>query len=442
MSKKSWHLDRRTFLRGTGVACALPYLEAMSATTSKSEAPKRMCFLYFPNGACEPGSIKEETKKYRFFPDQEGRDYKNNHSLEPLNDFRDDMTILGGLSHPRSRQLLGHIAGDTWLTGGDVRNTYKNNISIDQVAAGHFGKDSRYPSFALSADGGVGYKSRVTSLSFNSIGNAIPTEHRHREIFERYFNPTGGGSTEARRKELQRGRKIVDLVYGNSKDLQRKLGKSDKDKMDQYLTSLNSVEKQIIKNEEWLDIPLKKADFSKLNFDLDPTKNAETYIRSMYDLIVLAYEMDLTRVVTYQIAREDGMGFGENYPKLALNAKKGIHGISHSNDAILWSSWDNWLSQQYAYFLGRMKEVKDEHGSILDNTQVLYGSSQAHTHNARNLPLILAGGKNMGIKHGSYQRFEEKTPMTNLFVSMLNAAGVQRTKFSDSTGKLPGEIFS
>ena len=442
MSKKSWHLDRRTFLRGTGVACALPYLEAMGATKSKGEAPKRMCFLYFPNGACEPGTIKEEVKQYRFFPDQEGRDYKNNFSLEPLNGFRDDMTILGGLSHPRSRQLLGHIAGDTYLTGGDVRNTYKNNISVDQVAAGHIGKDTRYPSFSLSADGGVGYKSRVTSLSFDSMGNAIPTEHRHREIFERYFNPTGNGSSEARRKELQRGRKIVDLVFGNSKDLQRKLGKSDKEKMDQYLTSLNSVEKQIRKNEEWLDIPLKKGDFSKLNFDLDPAKNAETYIRSMYDLIVLAYEMDLTRVITYQIAREDGMGFGENFPKLAIGSAKGHHGISHSNDPKLWSTYDNWLVQQYAYFLGRLKDVKDEHGSILDNTQVLYGSSQAHTHNARNLPLVLAGGKNMGINHGSYQRFDEKTPMTNLFVSMLNAAGVHRGKFSDSTGKLPGDIFS
>jgi len=442
MSKKSWHLDRRTFLRGTGVACALPYLEAMGASTAKNEAPKRMCFVYFPNGACEPGQPKEETKRYRFFPDQEGRDYKNNFSLEPFNRFRDDMTILGGLSHPRSRQLLGHIAGDTWLTGGDVRNTYKNNISVDQVFAGHVGKETRYRSFAFSADGGVGYKSRVTSLSFDPLGNAIPTEHQHRQVFERYFNPNGNGSTEARRKELQRGRKIVDLVFGNSKDLKRNLGKSDQEKMDQYLTSLDSVEKQIQKNEEWLDIPLKNADYSKLNFDLDPAKNAETYVRSMYDLMVLAYEMDLTRAITFQVAREDGMGFGENYPKLAIGSKKGHHGISHSNDPMLWSTYDNWLAKQQAYFLGRMKEVKDEHGSLLDNTQVLWGSSQAHTHNARNLPLVLAGGKNMGVNHGSYQRFEDKTPMTNLFVSMLNAAGVHRSKFSDSTGKLPGDIFS
>ena len=442
MSKKSWHLDRRTFLHGIGVACALPYLEAMGAEKAKSEAPKRMCFVYFPNGACEPGKTKEELKQYRFFPDQEGRDYKNNFSLQPFNGFRDDMTILGGLSHPRSRQLLGHIAGDTWLTGGDVRTTYKNNISIDQVFAGHVGKNTRYRSFAFSADGGVGYKSRVSSLSFDSLGNAIPSEHQHRQIFERYFNPAGNGTTEARRKELRRGKKIVDLVFGNSKDLKRKLGKSDQEKMDQYLSSLDSVEKQIQKNEEWLDIPLKDADFSKLNFDLDPAKNAETYVRSMYDLIVLAYEMDLTRSITFQLAREDGMGFGENYPKLALGAKKGHHGISHANDAKLWSTYDNWLAKQQAYFLTRMKEVKDEHGSLLDNTQVLWGSSQAHTHNARNLPLVLAGGKNMGLKHGSYVKYTEKTPMSNLFVSMLNAADIQRKRFSDSTGSLPGKIFT
>ena len=439
---KSWTLNRRTFLHGAGVACALPYLDAMASTApKKATAPKRMCYVYFPNGVGNYSGKDQKSKDWRWFPHSEGKDYQNNNSLAPLNEFRDDMTILGGLSHPRSRQLLGHITGDTWLTGGDLRTTYNNNISVDQVAAAKIGKDTRYPFFALSADGGVGYKTRGTSLSYDITGDPIPTEFRHREIFERYFSLGNGASTGIRRKKIKEGQKIVDLVLDSSKDLKRRLGKNDQQKMDQYLSSLDSVEKQLQKNEAWLTVPMKKVGMSHLNFDLDPAKNAETYVRSMFDLMVLGYEMDLTRVMTYQIAREDGMGFGENFPKL-IGLGKGHHGISHSKDAELWGKYDQWLSKQFAYFLGKMKSVKDEHGSILDNTQVLYGCSQSGTHNATNCPLVLAGGKNMGLKHGSYSRFKDEVPMTNLFVSMLNAAGVKRDRFSDSTGKLPGEIFS
>lgn len=439
---KSWKLNRRSFIHGAGVACALPYLEAMGSSQVKSaEKPKRLCYIYFPNGVGNYTDKEAKNIPWRWFPQGEGKDYTLNKPLKPLESFRDDMTIIGGLSHPRSRQLLGHMAGDTWLTGGDLRNMYKNNISVDQVAAAKIGKDTRYPFFALSADGGVGYKTRGTTLSYDITGNPIPTEFQHREIFERYFSLNGSTSTDTRRKKIKEGQKIVDLVLDSSKDLKRRLGKNDQEKMDQYLSSLDSVEKQLQKNEAWLTVPMKKVSMDHLNFDLDPEKNAETYVRSMLDLMVLAYEMDLTRVMTYQIAREDGMGFGENFPKL-IGLNKGWHGISHSNNPELWGSLDQWVSKQFAYFLDRMKTVKDEHGSILDNTQVLYGSSQSGTHNATNCPLILAGGKNMGIKHGTFTKFEEKTPMNNLFVSMLNAAGVKRDRFSDSTGKLPGEIFS
>ena len=390
----------------------------------------------------QPPDNDLKLRDYRFFPQGEGREYQNTKTLEPLNAYRDDVTILGGLSHPRSRQLLGHIAGDTFLTAGDLRGSYKNNISVDQVAARELGQQTRYPSFVLSLDGGVGYKSRTASMSYDQLGNSIPAEHRHREIFERYFSPTGGGTTEARQKELQRGQKIVDLVLANSKDFKRKLGKNDQEKMDQYLTSLNSVETQLKKNEAWLNVPMPEMDASRLSFDADPTKSPETYIRSMFDLMVLGFQLDLTRVVTYQIGREDGMGFGENFAKLAIGAKKGHHGLSHSGDYKTWSTYDNWLCQQLAYFLGQLKTVSDEHGPLLDHTQVLYGSACSTTHNAVNLPLVLAGGKKLGLQHGSYSTFTEKTPMSNLFVSMLNAAGIKRERFADSTGSLPGELFS
>ena len=352
------------------------------------------------------------------------------------------MTILGGLSHPRSRELMGHIAGDTWLTAGDLRTTYNNNISIDQVAAGHLGK--KLVTRVLFSVRMVALATRVVHRLCPTMPRAcpLPSEHKHRQIFERYFSPDGMGSTAERKKKIQQGKRMVDLIMGSSKDLKRNLGKNDQVKIDEYLHSLDSVEGQLERNEAWLGTPLKKVNNSHLNFDLDPAKNAETYVRSMYDLMVLGYQMDLTRVMTFMIAREDGMGFGENYPKLVLGAAKGHHSISHAGDPKLWSHYDEWLSKQFAYFLDQMKSVKDEHGSILDNTQVLYGSACSTTHNAINLPLILAGGKNMGLNHGTFTKYTDKTPMSNLFVSMLNAAGIQRSRFSDSTGTLPGEIFT
>ena len=438
--KKSWQLDRRTFLFGAGISCALPYLDAMEKKGSK--APKRMAFLYFANGACVPNSKNPEAQKWSWFPQKEGRDYVHNFGTEPLNEFRDDLSILGGLSHPMSRELLGHITGDTWLTAGDLRGAYKNSISLDQYAAAKLGRETRYPYFSFSADGGVGYPTRTCTLSYNSLGIAVPSEHNHRKIFERYFSPNGGASSTSRKKKIKEGQKIVDMVLQSSKDLKRKLGVKDQQKMDQYLDTLNSVEKQLQKNEAWLGTPLKKVDMSKVNVEVDPKQGCENYIRTMMDLMAIGFQMDLTRVMAFQIYREDGMGVGDAYPKYGAGINKGHHGLSHAKDDKLWAKFDNWMSQNFAYFLKQMKTKSDEYGNLLDNTQILYGSSQAHTHNARNCPLVLAGGKNMGLKHGSYERFSDKVPMSNLFVNMANAAGIRCEKFGDSKGKLPTKIFS
>jgi hypothetical protein len=229
----------------------------------------------------------------------------------------------------------------------------------------------------------------------------------------------------------------------DSKALQRRLGKNDQAKLDEYLTSLNRVEEQLKRNEKWLDVPVKDFDANHLNLDVDATVDPEAYIRSTLDLIVLAFQTGLTRVITHMIAREDGMGFGDNFPKLALGLK-GHHSITHDKTEDHWHDWgryDQWLAKQFAYFLKQMKTVQDEHGPILDNTLVLYGSACSSTHNARNYPLVLAGGSNMGAQHGSYTVFDEKhIPMSNLFVSMLNAVGVETDRFSDSTGKLPSVL--
>lgn len=435
-SKKPWHLDRRSFLRGLGVACTLPYLEAMGRTKigSMGTVPKRLCFIYTPNGVALPDAASGYKEDWNWFPLKEGADYKFTKTLSPLAPHRKDISILGGLSHPNSRSVLGHIAGDTWLTGGDLVGDYKNSISVDQYAARHLTPYTRYPSLVLSTDGGIGYKSRCSTLAFDALGEPVPSEHRQRDIFERYFST--GGSKVDRRKSIQRGKKIVDLVLEDSKRLMNILGANDKAKMDEYLTSLNQVEQQVIRNEKWLDIPMKDFDASLLKLDAVPS-SPEEYLRSTLDLMVLGFQTDATRVMSYMMAREDAMGFGENFPKLALSLPKGHHAMSHDKAKGHWEQWgkyDQWLVKQFAYFVDKMKNTHDEYGSLLDNTLILYGSCCSNTHNARNYPLVLAGGSKLGAKHGSYTVFDEKhVHLSNLFVAMLNAVGVKTDTFADST---------
>ena len=447
MSKKSWHLDRRTFIRGLGVTCMLPFFEGMAMTSfskfAEPKSPKRLCFLYFPNGVGLPPEDSVYHKKWHWFPSAEGTGYKLSRSLDPLNSYRQDMSIMGGLSHPFSRNVLGHMAGDSFLTGGDLRGEYKNSISIDQVAAHNLSKYTRFPSLILSTDGGVGYKSRTSTLSFNSSGLPIPSEHRQREIFERYFSPNGGGPSSERRKSIHQGKKIVDLVLEDSKSLKNRLGTNDQEKLDEYLTSLNQVEQQLNRNEKWLEVPMKDFDASLINLDVDPTAAPEDYVRSMMDLMILGFQTDATRVITYMMAREDGMGFGDNFPKIALGLK-GHHTISHDKATGHWEDWgrlDRWDAKQFAYFIDKMKKTEDANGSLLDNTLIMYGSACSTTHNARNCPIILAGGANMGLKHGAYTKFEEKKErLSNLYVNMLNKLDIPTEQFSDSTGELSTDI--
>ena len=448
MKKKSWHIDRRTFIRGMGVTCMLPFFEGMAMTSlskfAKPVSPKRLCILYFPNGVGLPPKESIYHKNWSWFPIGEGSNYKLTKSLSPLSPYRSDMSIMGGLSHPFSRNVLGHMAGDSFLTGGDLRSEYKNTISLDQVAAEKLSHYTRFPSLTLSTDGGVGYKSRTSTLSFNSSGKPIPSEHRQREIFERYFSPNGGAPSHQRRKSIQQGMKIVDLVLEDSKTLKNRLGSNDKAKLDEYLTSLDQVEKQLTRNEKWLDVPMKEFDASLINLDVDPTAAPEDYVRSMMDLMILGFQTDATRVISYLMAREDGMGFGDNFPKIALGLQ-GHHTISHDKATGHWENWgrlDRWYAKQFAYFINKMKNTKDIHGSLLDNTLILYGSACSTTHNARNYPLILAGGSKMGVNHGEYTVFDEKQErLSNLYLNMLNRLDVDSESFSDSTGKLSTSIL-
>jgi hypothetical protein len=435
-------IDRRTLLRGLGVACALPPLEAMAARPAAAR-PRRMAVVYVPNGVSIPPADHPMHSDWSWFPMGKGREYQLTRTLSSLEPFRRKLTIVGGLSHPRSRNLLGHAAGDTFLTGGDIGGEYRNSVSLDQVAARTLGRATRHACLTMSCDGGIGYKSRVSTLSFGPNGNPLPSESSPRQIFERYCSAGDPDSAERERHRLREGRKVVDLVKADSQDLSRRLGKDDRERLDEYLGTLAEIEDRIDRAESWIGKPIKKGDPSHVKLGAVQANPTE-YIRTMCDLMVLAFQTDTTRVATYMLAREDGMGWGDQFPGLVLGLKGGHHHLTHDRTEGFferWARYDQFLAQQLAYFLQRLSEVRDEHGPLLDSTMVLYGSACSTTHNARNYPLVLAGGESMGLKHGQYRVFSDAIPLSNLFVSLLGALGVRVSSFSDSTGKLD-EVFT
>ncbi|MEK6236206.1 MAG: DUF1552 domain-containing protein, partial [Planctomycetales bacterium] len=308
MAKKSWQLDRRTFLHGAGVAMGLPLLDGMCWGTSNPPRPRRMCAMYFANGVSLPPEKHDDHEKWHWFPRGEGRDYRLTETLKPLEPFRQDMSSVGGLSHPKGRKLVGHATGDIFITGGDVRgSSYNNSISIDQAVAARSGRHTRVPSLVLSSNGGVGYKTRTATISFNRAGEAVPAESTPRQIFDRLFGAPDGGSLSERKRQLRQDRRVVDLVLQQSKTLRNKLGRNDQHKLDEYLSSVHEIESRIDRTESWLGAP--PPNVSADDVDLAAGQKApENYIRAMYDLMFLAFQTDATRAATFLISQEDGKG--------------------------------------------------------------------------------------------------------------------------------------
>ena len=440
MTTKSWHLHRRTFLRGTaGIALALPTFECMAEGSPQRERPPRFAGVFFANGVSLPPKKHTDHEKWHWFPIGEGRDYRFTQTLESLEPFRNDLTVFGGLSHPLGRRLVGHATGDIFLTGGDVRGSkYQNSISVDQAYAAEAGRHTRAPSLVLSSNGGVGYKTRTSTISFNREGEAIPTECMPREIFNRLFGQTKDSSLKSEEKRLQRERLLVDLVLDDAKSLRLKLGSHDQRKLDEYLSSVNEIERRIDRTEAWLGTPLPKIDPDSLNLEAKQD-GPEDYIRTMYDLMFLSFQTDTTRSASFLISQEDGKGASDKFPAIALGLS-GHHSLSHGTGKDggyeRWAKYDQFLAQQLAYFLERLSKEADGDQSLLDRTMVLFGSATSTTHNARNYPLVLAGGSQLGLKHGEYRRYTEATPLSNLFVTILNRLGRPIEKFADSTGSL------
>ena len=372
-------------------------------------------------------------------PSGEGRDYEFNKSLRSLEPFRDQLTFLKGLSHLNGRRMGGHDTADIWLTGAQFKGgSFRNSISIDQLAAQHFGDATRFSSLTMSTDGGVGEATRSSTLSFGRNGTPVPAQNRPRLVFNRFFG-VNSESAGRQRKELENSGSMLDLLLEHSKTVRKKLGKQDLQKFDEYLDSVRSIEKRVDRSQRWLDIPKPKVDATDLHLDSDHN-SPEEYIRTMYDLIFLAFQTDSTRVATYQLGNMNGAtSIAGQFPQLLGFGKK-IHALAHGwnkkggGEAL--GKWDQYLAEQLARFLGRLNTTQEGDGTLLDHTMVLYGSSNSTTHNNNNYPLLLAGGNGLGLKHGQIHNHSKDTPLTNLHVTMLNRLGVPTKSFVDSTGEL------
>ena len=332
-----------------------------------------------------------------------------------------------------------------WLTGAPLQNPKPgtfNSVGLDQVVALHTKQYCRQPSLVLSIDAGTGYLSRTGTISYNLDGRPIPAENNPRRIFDRLFR---GDHTSLKEEHeyLQRRIKLVDAVADSARSLDAKLGKTDRERMDQYMTTLDEMESRLVASERWIDIPLKKQDYSQLNLDATNEGDPAEYYRNMFELIALAFDADITRTVTFMLNREDGMGISDTFP-LKLGLSKTHHNLSHATDKegqIDFAKFDLFLSKQMAHFLEQMNGYQDRNGSVLDNTIVMFGSGASTTHNSHNLPTLLAGGANMGLKHGTYWR-EGRVADVEHVPEYSAAMGIEEESFSDSTGTLNSPVFS
>ncbi len=440
-------LPRRAFLRGVGTAMALPFLDAMSpalantAARTSGKAPTRMAFLYVPNGV-----IMQD-----WTPSADGANFEFTKTLKSLEPFRDKTLILSGLDHYNG-QALGDGAGDharagaTWLTGVHPKKTQGANIqagvSVDQVAAKELGHHTVLPSLELGLEDNrmvgncdSGYSCAYSNtVSWSSPHLPLPPENNPRAVFERLFGDGDNSDPALRAKLARQDRSILDFVRADAARLGMNLGSSDKRKLNEYLDSVREVETRIQNIE-------KKALEGGMQATIDrpggipPT--FEEHINLMFDLMTVSFQTDMTRIITMMIGREGG-----NRTYRSIGVPDAHHGLSHHfNDPAKidrLQKIDQLHVEMFAQFLKKMQATPDADGTLLDNSMILYGSSisdgNRHTH--LDLPAVLAGGGAGKIHGGRHIRYAKGTPMTNLFMTMLDNVGVQPEKIGDSTGKV------
>lgn len=442
---QSWLIDRRHVLRGLGSFIALPLLNCMRPARGAEAQPiRRSAFVYIPNGV--------NTLDYQITTPGDG--YAFSRSLKPLEKHRSVITPISGLHHPGG---LGHHHNcqKIWLTGGQLGPTDRNTISVDQQMAEVTSPHTRFHSLEISNKG--------ESLAWTADGIRLPGMSRCSEIFAHLFEEPKNG-TAAQRRALRRKRSVLDANLEEVRSLERKMGAEDKGRLNQYLTAVRETEIRTRQADAWLDVPrpeISDADRRRNNRDV-PQTQAGDYYRTVYDLIVLAFQTDATRVVTFSSGLE---GQGLAIPELGISQSR--HELSHHNGDAghmeKLTQSDTFNVEQFGYFLTRLAETPDLDGRpLLDTTLSLFGSGMAygHSHGNANLPLVLAGGAGCGLKHGRHLDLNQghfdgyhlddpgqhyrlcsrpanaAAHMSNLLLLMAQKMGVETERFGDSNGEL------
>jgi len=441
--RQSWLINRRHALRALGSCISLPFLECMvplRAIDQQGASPKRSAFIYLANGV---HSLNYQITK-------PGKDYEFSRSLKPLEKHRQVITPISGLHHPGALSHH-HNCISVWLTGGKLGPSDRNTISVDQKMAEITAKHTRYPSMEIALTG--------DSLGWTADGVRLPSMRRCSEIFASLFEEPKGGKT-VQRRNLRRKGSVLDANLAEVRRLEQAMGSADKGRMDQYLTSVRETEVRTRRADAWLDTPLPNvsaADRQRTNRDI-PATMAGDYFRTVYDLIVLAFQTDVTRVATFSLG---GEGDAFAIPEIGITESR--HQLSHHGGDKGYmeklTNYDTFAIEQYGYFLTRLAETKDLNGKpLLGSTMALFGSgmSYGHSHGNANLPLVLAGGSDLGLKHGKHLDFNQghfkgyqldkpgehyslcsrpanpNAYMSNLLLMMAQRMGVETDKFGES----------
>ena len=416
-------MHRRTLLRNAGVALALPLLDAMrpQARAAAGRAPstkRRMVCINTPLGV-HPAN---------FFPEQTGRDYTLSPYLEVLKEFRDDFTVISGLSHPDVGP--SHDSNHSFLTGAphpERRAGFRNSISLDQFAAEHLLGQTRFSSLTLSCEG--------FGLSWTRSGAAVPTESWPSSVFAKLFLEGRPDEVAAQARRLQDGKSVLDAVGEQARRLQASLGADDRDKIDEYFTSVRELEQRLAQAEAWSKRPKPKV-------DVPPPQNVQNSTdligktRVWFDLMHLAIQTDSTRLMTLQLLGTSGV------PPIP-GVSQGHHDLSHHGKDPTKIAQLKTLElakmKTLHDFLAQLKQSREEGESLLDRTIVFFSSNlaDASKHSVKNMPVLLVGG---GFQHGQHLAFDENKnpPLCNLYVSMLQQMGIEADKFASSTGTLSG----
>jgi hypothetical protein len=443
-------LQRRTFLRGLGVTMALPFLEAMmpkALAAASAKAPVRMAFIYVPNGM----HMAEWT------PKQVGADYQLPYIMEPLQAHKNDMLVLTGLTQDKGRNN-GDGAGDharaagSWLTGAQPLKSESSQIrvgvSADQVAAEQLGRGTRFASLELGLEPGrqggkcdSGYACAYSNnISWRSDTTPSGKEINPRLVFERLFasaNPKAVGEAAVRREKYKRS--ILDFVMQDAQSLGAKVGGSDKQKLDEYLTAVREIEQRVEAAERSVAAAQAAGLIEGYDIPEEMPQSFEEHSRLMLDMIALAFQTDTTRVATCMFSNE-----GSNRAYQNLGISRGHHELSHhqgnADNLRQIREINRFHVRQLGYLISKLKSMPEGDGTVLDNSMILYGSALADgdRHEHENLPLLLAGRGGGKILPGRHLRYANETPMCNLLLSMLNSAGAKVARHGDSTGLLRG----